>query len=80
MPPITRRRFCWSASALLPLPARAAADNRLILVTVEQSRRMREMLGPTADVVRANADAALAAGPWSVTTRRPKDVTAGPND
>src|SRR6516165_9868213 len=80
MSSITRRRFFWSASALLALPAAAAADDRLILVTTDQARRMRQSLGPAADVVRANADAALAAGPWSVTTHRPNDVPAGPND
>ncbi len=76
---LTRRRFCWCAS-LLALPAAAAPEQRLILVTADQARRIRETLGPAADVVRANADAALAAGPWTVTSRRPKDVTAGPND
>jgi hypothetical protein len=80
MPPITRRRFCWSASALLAMPAAAAADDPLILVTAAQARRIRQDPGPGAVVVRANSDAALSAGPWSVTTRRPKDVTAGPND
>jgi hypothetical protein len=80
MPPITRRGFCCSASALLTLPATAAPDDRLILVTAAQARRMRQDAGPAAEAVRANTDAALAAGPWSVTTHRPKDVTAGPND
>jgi hypothetical protein len=77
---ITRRRFCWSTCALLALPASAATDDHLIVVTADQARRMRQSLGPAADVVRANADAALAAGPWSVTAHRPKDVPAGPND
>jgi hypothetical protein len=80
MPLITRRRFFCSASVLLAVPASAAADDHLILVTAEQARRMRQTMGSAADVIRANADAALAAGPWSVTSHRPKDVTAGPND
>jgi hypothetical protein len=80
MASISRRQFALSASGLLALPARAAADDRLILVTGSQAKRMREGLAGTAEAVRANADAALKAGPWSVTTHRPKDVSAGPND
>jgi hypothetical protein len=77
MLPITRRRFCASLPALLALPAAAAPDERLILVTATQARAMR---GQAAESVRANAEAALAAGPWTVTAKRPKDVPAGPND
>ena len=77
---ISRRHFVRSATALFALPALAAPDDRLILVTGAQAKRMRDGLGKAADVVRANADAALQAGPWSVTTHRPKDVAAGPND
>jgi Alginate lyase len=77
---ISRRRFCASASALM-LPASAAiARGSGILVTADQARRVKEKLGGAAGGVRELADAALNAGPWSVTTRRPKDVDAGPND
>src|SRR5947209_1901789 len=80
MSKVSRRQFCLSASALLALPAAAAPDDGAILVTGAQLRRIKEKLGPAADTVRRNADAALKAGPWSVTNHRPKDVDAGPND
>jgi alginate lyase len=77
---LTRRQFCLSAPALAALPAAAATDDRAILVTAAQARRIKERLGPAAEAVRKSADAALKAGPWSVATHRPKDVDAGPND
>jgi hypothetical protein len=61
-------------------PAAAAPDDRAILVTATQARSIKDRLGPAADTVRRNAAAALQTGPWSVTTHRPKDVDAGPND
>ncbi len=36
--------------------------------------------GAIPGAVRRNADAALHAGPWTVTSHRPDNVTAGPND
>jgi hypothetical protein len=78
--PLTRRQFCLSTAAFLPLPASSATDDRAILVTSEQARRIKQQFGPAVDIVRRNAEAALKAGPWSVTTHRPKDVQAGPND
>ncbi len=77
---VSRRRFCLSASALLALPAVAAGDDRAILVTAGELRRVKDKLGAASEVVRQNASAALKAGPWSVTTHRPKDVEAGAND
>jgi hypothetical protein len=75
---ITRRHFFLSAPALT---AAAAADDVCILLTPDQARRMRAKLAPeAADVVRQNADAALKAGPWSVTNHRPGYAQTGPND
>ena len=59
----------------------AAPDDRGILVTPAQARHIRDNLArETANQVRRNADAALQAGPWSVTDHRPDGVKAGPND
>src|SRR5512147_909096 len=76
---LSRRQFCLSAPALA-LPATAAADDRLILVNPSQARRIKSNLGAASAMVRELAEAALKAGPWSVTTTRPKDVDARPND
>ncbi|MBZ5620500.1 MAG: alginate lyase family protein [Acidobacteriia bacterium] len=86
MPQVTRRQFCLSSSALLALPASAATDNACILLSPAQAARIRETLGrdaalrASADLVRQNADAALKAGPWSVTYHRPDFIKAAPND
>jgi hypothetical protein len=86
MPLLTRRHFCLSTSALLALRARAATDTPCILVSSAQAGRIREALGrdaalrPTADLIRQHADAALKAGPWSVTYHRPDFIKAAPND
>lgn len=56
----------------------AAPEERSIPLSAAQARRMRD--AAPRDAVRKNADAALRAGPWSVTTHRPENVTAGPND
>jgi hypothetical protein len=48
-----------------------------ILITPAQANQLRRA---ATDVVRQNAAAALKSGPWSVTTHRPPDVDAGPND
>jgi hypothetical protein len=74
----SRRRFCGSASAFLALPAFAAGDERGILVTAAQAAKLRSGAAP--DAVRRNAGAALKAGPWTVTSQRPDNVSAGPND
>ena len=74
---MTRRRFVLAAPAVFVLPARAAPEDRGILVTGGQAAKLRTAAN---DAVRANAAAALKAGPWSVTTHRPPDVDAGPND
>ncbi|MGD0773241.1 MAG: alginate lyase family protein [Candidatus Solibacter sp.] len=75
---LSRRRFCGSASALLALPAFAAGGERGILVTAAQAAKLRTGAAPPA--LRQNVAAALKAGPWSVTTERPDNTTAGPND
>ncbi len=72
---MTRRAFCLST---LALPAAAApAGPRSILVSPGDAGKLRGSADPA---IRANADAALKAGPWSVTTRRPSGVPAGPHD
>jgi hypothetical protein len=55
----------------------AAVDDPGILVTPVQAERLRKAVN---DAVRENAAAALKSGPWSVTTHRPENVDAGPND
>ena len=70
---MNRRHFCLLCS----LPAFAAPEERTILVTPAQAAKLRPAVN---DAVRANAAAALKAGPWSVTAHRPPDVDAGPND
>jgi hypothetical protein len=75
---LSRRRFCGGASAWLALPAFAAVDDRGILVTAAQAAKLRHGTAPAA--LRQNVAAALKAGPWSVTTERPDNVTAGRND
>jgi Alginate lyase len=75
---ISRRRFCGTASALLGLPAFSAGDDRGILVTATQAAKLRS--GAMPDTVRQLAASALKSGPWTVTSHRPDNVTAGPND
>ncbi len=78
---LSRREMLLSATALAALPVRAAtSSDRLILVTADQAKDVKSKLGASADIVRRNADAALKAGPWTVTAHRPPDVDAGPND
>jgi hypothetical protein len=72
---LNRRSFVLSATAL---PLFGAPNEFNILVTGAQADRMRTGVIP--DAVRTNADAALRAGPWTVTAHRPENVTAGPND
>jgi hypothetical protein len=71
----------WSAVAV----EAAAAD--LLLLTPTEAAAIRAGLSrgdrqvkAAAERLRASADAALAAGPWSVTFHRPKGVPAGPHD
>src|SRR5215813_11399136 len=74
----TRRGFCLT---LAPTGARkswaASTGDPGILVTLAQAEKLRAAVN---DTVRANAAAALKSGPWSVTTHRPPNVDAGPND
>jgi hypothetical protein len=73
----TRRGFCFSLSAACALKSWAATDDSGILVTPAQADRLRSASN---DAVRKNAAAALKSGLWSVTTHRPANVDAGPND
>jgi hypothetical protein len=73
----TRRGFCLSLSAACALPVWSASDELGILVSPAQADKLRTA---ATDVVRENAAAALKSGPWSVTTHRPPNVDAGPND
>jgi hypothetical protein len=83
---MTRRQFCGCAPALLSLRRAAAATQPRILLDAAQAGKIRATLGgggafaAAADALRKNADSALKAGPWSVTTHRPPNVKAGPND
>src|SRR5215467_187127 len=73
----TRRGFCLSLAAAGAFPIRAAAGDAGILVSAAQADKLRTAAN---DAVRENATAALKSGPWSVTTHRPSNVDAGPND
>src|SRR5215471_20884430 len=73
----TRREFCLALSAAGALPLRAADNDRGILVTEAEAAKLRSAMS---DSVRENAASALKSGPWSVTTHRPPNVDAGPND
>jgi hypothetical protein len=75
---LSRRHFCLSAPAFLAFPSAAASGEGCLLLTAPQARRLRE--AKPRETVRRAVDAALKAGPWSVTTHRPENVTAGPND
>jgi hypothetical protein len=75
---VTRRVFCGTLAALPAL--RAAVSESAILLTADQAQRIREKGGAALDGVRRSAEAALKAGPWSVTTHRPEHLDAGPND
>jgi len=73
----TRRGFCLSVAAAGAFPLSGAAGDAGILVTSAQADKLRTAAN---DTVRENAAAALKSGPWSVTTHRPPNVDAGPND
>jgi hypothetical protein len=75
---LSRRQFCLAAAAAA-LPARAAGKS-LILIGTEQAPRMNDQARGSAGIVQELAEAALKSGPWSVTTTRPKDSDAKPND
>src|SRR4051795_13144297 len=75
---LNRRRFCASAAGLMALPGWGASGKALLLVTEEEAQRIKAR--PDSSAIRGYADAALKSGPWSVTTKRPADVDAAPND
>jgi hypothetical protein len=85
---LTRRKFCIVASSLLVRAGRgaSAAADHAILLTAAQAAKLRqavqhdEAFRATASTVAKAVDAALHAGPWSVTSHRPENVSAGPND
>ena len=65
----------------------AAAVPGLILLSTEEAESIRgrvrsgdAAVAPAAARLRASADRAMRAGPWSVTFHRPAGVPAGPND
>src|SRR4051812_39259362 len=74
---LSRRNLLLTSMAL---PAFGAPSKAAILVTDDQAKKIKARLGGATDAVREYADAALKSGPWSVTTTRPKDVDAKPND
>jgi len=73
----TRREFSLALSAACALPLRGADNDRGILVTEAEAAKLRSAVN---DAIRENAASALKSGPWSVTTHRPPNVDAGPND
>jgi hypothetical protein len=74
---LTRRAFFVSATAgALPLIGAPAEFG--ILVTPAQADRLRGASIP--EPIHRNAAAALKAGPWTVTSHRPDNVSAEPND
>jgi hypothetical protein len=75
---LSRRIFCWAAAAAA-LPVRAAGKS-LILIGTDQAAKIKAQVGGSGGSVRELAEAALKSGPWSVTTTRPKDSDAKPND
>lgn len=83
---MTRRHFWTFASALFFFRQAIAGSQRRILVDSAQTEKIRAALAGggafagAAEVLRRNAEAALKAGPWSVTNHRPAGVQAGPND
>lgn len=76
---LSRRRFCLTASAAAIESARAAGKS-LLLIRADQAPRMKAQLSSSAGIIQELAEAALKTGPWSVTTTRPRDVDAKPND
>jgi hypothetical protein len=83
---MTRRHFWGWASALLPFHRAAAATGPSVILDSQQTGKIRAALAAggaftaACNIMRQNADAALKAGPWSVTYHRPPNVQAGPND
>jgi hypothetical protein len=88
MPALGRRHFCLTASSLLARSALSAPaeDDNAILLGARQAAQLRQAIQhdegyrAAASAVAQAAHAALDAGPWSVTTHRPANVPAGPND
>ncbi len=81
---ISRRSFCCTASALL---LRAQSDSaNAILIDAAQAAKLRAALQHddafriAATAIARLADSAQHSGPWSVTTHRPENTPAGPND
>lgn len=74
---VSRRSFLFSASARA-LPLFAAPAEFAILLTGAQADRLRA--GGVPASIRKNAAEALKSGPWTVTSKRPDNVTAGIND
>src|SRR5208283_2939823 len=88
MPALSRRHFCLTASSLLARSTLSApaADANAILLGARQASQLQQAIQhdgayrAAALAVAQAAHAALKAGPWSVTTHRPGNVPAGPND
>lgn len=62
----------------------AAGEHKLILLSAAEATAITKVLGitksPAAESLRALADKALEAGPWSVTNHRPEGMDIAPND
>ncbi|HTS48836.1 MAG TPA: alginate lyase family protein [Bryobacteraceae bacterium] len=82
---ISRRTFCLT-SPMLMLRAQSASTDHAILVDSAQAAKIRaafqhdDAYRDAATTAAKLADSALHSGPWSVTTHRPENTPAGPND
>src|SRR5215475_4960680 len=79
---LSRRALLLTGPALLA-SAQPRAPKSCGLLRADELDRAREAVkkdSTRAALIRKNAAAALTAGPWSVTTHRPENVTAGPHD
>src|ERR1044072_5576429 len=76
---LSRRGFLASGAALCAAPALRAAGNPCLILSTGVAQRIRDAVArdsARAAILRKNADAALKAGPWSVTFHRPDYVKA----
>src|SRR5581483_5315262 len=79
----SRRRFLTSAAALCAAPALPAGGAPCLLLSAGEAQRIRDAVShdsARAAILRRNADAALKAGPWSVTFHRPDYIKADPHE
>lgn len=79
----SRRRFLTTTAALGVAHAMRPPDRNCLLLAPGQAARIRDALSrdrTRAALLRRHADAALQAGPWSVTFHRPDYIHADPHE